>query len=531
MDRLDYYFRQKVTEAELDLGFNNAERADRALTTDYALTGVAQGAVVSQKSGTPNLTVDVTGPASIYDKLGQRIFFASLQNVNVAVDENGTTTSVTTPGNSKKLAIFAKFKRLLSDPRTDGNSLTVNFKSDESFEFKVRQSAEGVSPSLPALDAEYILLADITRTNGQTQILNADISTTRREDMFVQVGTTKTLRRGTAKTALADIVDWYNGHVSSSSPADQHSATAITASIAATFFGAVAVVGTNVDAVIENIVSQLADSAGSDSGAHKIGCEARTAWLGGRTNPSGVSVFAAIDKIITDLNAQTANDDGAERIGAEAIAGSPNSLVAGSARSQLTALLGFANACARKASTEAITGAWTFDNITVSGTNRYKHESQVFQRTIKLVPTFPNATPWNCLDGYIESISMGVEIYFELDLPDGVDLDEVGLILEGNGHVGMPIAKPQLSIFRVDTSGVKTAVGAPATDPETLQPNYDAPHPIAVVIAGTHTVDRSEYRYYAKLVGENGLNAANDGLRIHSGFCTWTSTASDPAAS
>ena len=33
-DRLDYYFRQRVTEAELDLGFELLEKADRNLAAD-----------------------------------------------------------------------------------------------------------------------------------------------------------------------------------------------------------------------------------------------------------------------------------------------------------------------------------------------------------------------------------------------------------------------------------------------------------------------------------------------------------------
>ncbi len=57
-DRLNYYFRQRVTEDELDLGFANAEDAERALMTDMHVTGVLAGAVV---------TVDVSGSAVLYD--------------------------------------------------------------------------------------------------------------------------------------------------------------------------------------------------------------------------------------------------------------------------------------------------------------------------------------------------------------------------------------------------------------------------------------------------------------------------------
>src|SRR4051812_28960073 len=97
--RLDYYFRQRVSEAELDLGFSQLEQADRDLSADLGFTGVLANAVVSQHAPVPDLTVDVSGPGAILDQLGQRIFFSALQNVNVAQDDNGVTTGVAGAGN------------------------------------------------------------------------------------------------------------------------------------------------------------------------------------------------------------------------------------------------------------------------------------------------------------------------------------------------------------------------------------------------------------------------------------------------
>ena len=39
-DRLDYYFRQKVTEAELDLTFELLEKADRNLAAGAAVIAI-----------------------------------------------------------------------------------------------------------------------------------------------------------------------------------------------------------------------------------------------------------------------------------------------------------------------------------------------------------------------------------------------------------------------------------------------------------------------------------------------------------
>jgi hypothetical protein len=176
-NRKDYFFRQKVSEAELDDGFNDLEVADRQMMIDLGLIGVLQNAVVTEKSGTPDLTVDISGSASIHDKLGQRIGFGPLQNIDVSVDENSNSTEPP-PGNELIVSVFAKFDRVLSDPRIDGNSATVFFERAETFDFVVRQgAATATPPATPsALDVEYILLADIQRTNGQTQVLNANIT-------------------------------------------------------------------------------------------------------------------------------------------------------------------------------------------------------------------------------------------------------------------------------------------------------------------------------------------------------------------
>ena len=70
-----------------------------------------------------------------------------------------------------------RFDRALSDPRVDGNSLTVFFREDESFKFLVAQGAEAPAGNAipPPLHSDAILLADITRTFGQTQVLAANI--------------------------------------------------------------------------------------------------------------------------------------------------------------------------------------------------------------------------------------------------------------------------------------------------------------------------------------------------------------------
>lgn len=281
MNRRDFYFRQNVTEGELDGAFDAVEAAIWNVAVDHELVGVTRGLTVVQ-NGTPNLTVNVTGPGCAYDGLGRRIEVPSTQNVNVAVDENSVSTTVAGGGNEKWVSVFLEFDRFLSDPRIDGNSLGLFFQHAESYRFVVRQGAEASTGTAtrPPLDSDLILLADIRRTFGVTTILNAEISVTRRQDVFRFTSGALNLTAGTTPDA------------------------------------------------VQALLALVASNIGGTGAAL-----ARTAWLGGRTNPA-TTVDAALDKIIVDLGATAAGDDGAERIGAEA----SGNLTAGSVRSQLNEL-------------------------------------------------------------------------------------------------------------------------------------------------------------------------------------------------
>ena len=48
--RVDFYFRQRVTEAELDLAFALLEKADRDLAADLNISGIVSGAVPARHS-------------------------------------------------------------------------------------------------------------------------------------------------------------------------------------------------------------------------------------------------------------------------------------------------------------------------------------------------------------------------------------------------------------------------------------------------------------------------------------------------
>jgi len=211
MNRKDFFFRQKVTEAELDAAFDDVEQAFKAFVQGFNYVGVALGADVTE-AAVPNLTVDASGPAIIYDQTQERIGWTTTQNVNVAVDENGVSTAVAAAPNEKWVSIFAKFKRDLQDPRVDGNSDTVFHERNESFEINVAQGAEAPigTATRPGLRGDQILLADVLLTFGQTTVLNADISTTRTEVIYDLTGSPLAIQEKGLQAVLQAMVDQIN---------------------------------------------------------------------------------------------------------------------------------------------------------------------------------------------------------------------------------------------------------------------------------------------------------------------------------
>ncbi len=215
MDRRDFYFKQAVSELELNGSFDAVEQALWNFIVDMGLSGIASGMLGSQNSPTPNLAVTVSGPGYAFDQAGERIFVpASTPAVDVSQDSSLVPTTVSTGGNEKWVSVFVKFARSLSDPRVDGNSVTIQFQSNESYAFVVVQGAEAAIASAvrPTKDPTMLLLFDVHLIHGQTAVLNADISTTRRDDTFVFAQTPISLRAGNVQTAVSAMLQALNNH-------------------------------------------------------------------------------------------------------------------------------------------------------------------------------------------------------------------------------------------------------------------------------------------------------------------------------
>ncbi len=382
-DRVDFYFRQRVTEAELDLACELLEQADRDLAADIGIYGIVTGAVPTQHSPVPDLTVDLTSPTRAYDRLGQRIFIGTDQTVDCSVDLVGIPTAVATPGNERWLALFLRFDRQLSDPRTDGNAQQVYFRRDESFEIVVRQAPEGAlgAGTKVALQQDELLICDLRLVHGQGQILDADIDLGRRQAFIfaegdavaVESGTWNTLQPvvETVQAALdetdAELTDHFTG------AARRHPATAIDFAPHA-FIAAV-----TVQAALVELLDKLLTTAAGDPGSKRVGADAAAgtphalgpgtvdsqlsqllAWLNahvgaisGAHNASAIAalphnyvsatnVQAQLQEIVDDLESRSSTR-GAALVGNATMSGSPHSLSSNSVRSHLTSLLSLLN--------------------------------------------------------------------------------------------------------------------------------------------------------------------------------------------
>jgi hypothetical protein len=173
MDRSDFYYKQNVTQAELDQAFSDCENADRALMEDHtdgdhALWGVLTGYEVTETTGTPDLNVQVANGYA-YDEDGQRIPHTGGPT---AVD-----LSTGVPGSdSRYVRVYVAFTRTLTDPRTDGDGASVDYRQAEAPVFSIQLGSIAASPVKPTIESNKVLLATVLLPTGKTQIFDADIS-------------------------------------------------------------------------------------------------------------------------------------------------------------------------------------------------------------------------------------------------------------------------------------------------------------------------------------------------------------------
>ncbi len=426
MDIFDWYFKQIVTQSQMDWAFDKVQDSLHATSLDNEFLGIVDGLGTAEHAGTPDKTIDVGGPGTAYDPEGQRCYVSdALTIVDCSQDEFGTDSNPPTATFQRYISVFIRFDRDLTEPALDGNNVVVYTKQLESFELFVRLGAEAAAgTAIPApLMTDAVLLCDILVTNGFTAILNANIDLSRRQDWVRFTGTVLGDRvYGTSKDAVDDILALIESWGGS-----------LPFSFVSQWFGSVAVAGstpppTTIQEALDAIVYDLAQATGiakvgsadyastyvswtgqSGQGALEAIAAAVNGHIGGGApqhpassitfTPVGIiaatdvqaaiaeiltdyaattggtligyagsgwltasNVSGALDEIVADLALTTAALSGASRIGTQAISGSPESQAVSDVMDVLDKIYGHLNDRTERATYEVVSGAWRFDN-------------------------------------------------------------------------------------------------------------------------------------------------------------------------
>jgi hypothetical protein len=239
-----------------------------------------------------------------------------------------------------------------------------------------------------ALQPDELLVCDVLRRFGQTQLVAGDLDASRRQgfkfvtaDAVEVVSGTWSAIAPTVSTVQAAL-DATDGLLAGHFGGTAHKHTA--AHVAATPHGFLA--ATNVQAALDELVDDLGSTTAGSPGALRVGADAvagapnalpagtvdgQLAQLLGWLNThlaaaarahaasaiaaaphnaiTATNVQAQLQEIVTDLAAATAGAAGATLVGTEALAGAPSEIPAGTVQAVLAALLGLVNTHVAKA--------------------------------------------------------------------------------------------------------------------------------------------------------------------------------------
>lgn len=325
MKRSDFFYRQLLLESELDEAFDDVQDALEVLPSqqELGLHGMIQNGDVTENTipPVPDLEVLVSGDAYGYGPDGKPIRWAAQQVVDCSKDSLDVATTVATPGNSKWLTLFARFKTNPTTPRLDGNGFTVYYRVLEDFEIFVAQGAEAVTPVRPPLRSDALILVDVLIDYGKTQIFNADLYVNRRQDFLRYTGASKNLVEGRVREGFESLLSYYNDHVTNGTD-DRHGADDVDF-LSYSWLSSSA----NVQEAFQEIVDDL-DSVVDGLGIALIGYRGVTGAPNGsgglalNLGSGGLDTQSVFDDLHSQLTGNDVVDDGAGRVGAQARTGS-----------------------------------------------------------------------------------------------------------------------------------------------------------------------------------------------------------------
>lgn len=208
MERIAWYFRQSVGEADMDFLDNATESAiEKGFSEGEQPFGIVSGYTVAPTAG---MNIEVTGTSVAYDRQGRRIApSVSTITQSIATATDGGSTAVVTAGNERWVSIFARAGRRFTEPATDGNAIAVRKYALEALNalgdtdhpagaydgvaakeaginlfYVVVGTEDSVgSAARPALIDDGVLVADIRLMNGLSTLTLVNIFLDRRQNL------------------------------------------------------------------------------------------------------------------------------------------------------------------------------------------------------------------------------------------------------------------------------------------------------------------------------------------------------------
>jgi hypothetical protein len=504
MNRLDYYYRQKVTEAELDLGFQYVEDAFSTAmwaTHGYGRRGVVAGFQVEEQA-VPDMTVSV-GPGLAVDTAGRVLsWLTSAHTLDCSVDYNSVSTAVSIAGQEKYLAVYILADRALFDPRTDGNSNTVYFERAEAIEYRLvqgTQAAIGTAPE-PADVPSGVRVALIHLVFGQGTITNSDIAsafTLGGEGLYNQTGSPNSIYAGTQREAVEALLGYLNDHLAGPS---SHPATDIDYGGGAAWANGDLNGAMTVEAALDRIFD-----LGSTLGASLVGAGMS---IGGAYELLTETVAGQLQELLAYLNGDVTT-------------------AIGDVASDLTTLDG---AVVKLAGTQTITGQKTFNSGKLKAYDIELSEATDQQITFAAPIAITKLLPFGFFidDGatgqWIQELvntggyygprvrlftpTSGSLIWMAFSIPDGATLTEVRVYCNGGGGHGgsLPAVMPKVTVSRRASTTASTVGLGNASDSSANAAAYDSAHEIAVT-GLSQVANRGTYDFIVAIESESGANS------------------------
>ena len=467
MNKLDWYYNQTVTQGQMDWTFEQVEAAIcQAAKFSYG-EGIIEGGEVTQVTPAAEIAVMVAA-FKLRDEEGRHVELSDAIKVLCSVDYDGISTYTDlVAGQGRWISVYAAFKRDLSEPKSDGNSVVVMSKLLDYYELFVVRGPAGyvnggdlfedeaftIPLDRPTKPSEYtssndfrpdaILLADIKITEDAPIILTADIDYTYRGDWIREEGfaniAPEALIAGTPRDGLIAFATWLDEYLAGMLTVGFWEGIGANDGQLFADASALAVVG---DVTVKAVVNKLIETYTAYTGAAKTGVAAFNPG-GGITIANG-TLQTALERLATLLYNETVTRSGADSTLTSTKYNKTGGEVAGNIYPDA-------------------------DGTRTLGTDPLRY-SQIYLTSANKTKNIPscNATPelvagvagWDFADGRWESLTGDpLSLVVPIDIPVGSILNVVTISMAAEDTGGPSRDVTGILYKRLLSTGAKTSLG------------------------------------------------------------------------